>query len=99
MLAAVCADHGEKQVTGWRDIRANVQLLPNRNLSDKEGTSYDRQHLLNPEYAAHPGDLTSSGPLEKRAKVAVARKLAVILHRMWIDGSTFRWSKTKSAHS
>jgi transposase len=35
----------------------------------------------------------------KRAKVAVARKLAVILHRMWIDGSTFRWSKTKSAHS
>lgn len=29
----------------------------------------------------------------KRAKVAVARKLAVILHRMWIDGTTFRWSK------
>ena len=26
----------------------------------------------------------------KRAKVAVARKLAVILHRMCIDGSTFR---------
>jgi transposase len=31
----------------------------------------------------------------KRAKVAVARKLAVILHRMWIDGSTFRWTKTR----
>jgi transposase len=29
----------------------------------------------------------------KCAKVAVARKLAVILHRMWIDGTTFRWSK------
>ena len=29
----------------------------------------------------------------KRAKVAVARKLAVILHRMWIDGTPFRWSK------
>src|SRR6202795_4770866 len=28
----------------------------------------------------------------KRAKVAVARKLAVILHRMWIDGPTFRWT-------
>lgn len=28
-----------------------------------------------------------------RARVAVARKLAVILHRMWSDGSTFRWSK------
>ena len=29
----------------------------------------------------------------KRAKVAVARKLAVILHRMWIDGTTFRSTK------
>ncbi len=25
----------------------------------------------------------------KKAKVAVARKLAVILHRMWIDGTPF----------
>jgi transposase len=29
----------------------------------------------------------------KRAKVAVARKLAVMLHRMWVDGSDFRWSR------
>jgi len=35
----------------------------------------------------------------KRAKVAVARKLAVILHRMWIDGTTFRWTKTEAAHA
>ena len=28
----------------------------------------------------------------RKAKVAVARKLAVILHRMWIDGTTFQWS-------
>ena len=28
-----------------------------------------------------------------RARVAVARKLAVILHRMWADGSDFRYSK------
>jgi transposase len=27
----------------------------------------------------------------RRAVVAVARKLAVILHRMWVDGSEFRW--------
>jgi hypothetical protein len=27
----------------------------------------------------------------KKAKVAVARKLAVILHRMWIDGTPFHW--------
>jgi transposase len=29
----------------------------------------------------------------QKAKVAVARKLAVILHRMWKDGSDFRWGK------
>src|SRR6478672_3579222 len=28
----------------------------------------------------------------KRAKVALARKIAVILHRMWIDGTTYRWA-------
>ena len=30
----------------------------------------------------------------KTAKVAVARKIAVILHRMWLDGTEFRWSAT-----
>jgi transposase len=29
----------------------------------------------------------------QRAKVALARKLAVILHRMWVDGTEFRWSR------
>jgi transposase len=32
-----------------------------------------------------------------KAKVAVARKLAVILHRMWIDGTEFNWSKEIAA--
>jgi hypothetical protein len=27
----------------------------------------------------------------------VARKLAVILHRMWADGSEFRWGKQAAA--
>jgi transposase len=33
----------------------------------------------------------------RKAKVAVARKLAVILHRMWIDGTGFNWSTKKAA--
>jgi len=33
----------------------------------------------------------------KKAKVAVARKLAVILHRMWRDGSDFQWSTKEAA--
>jgi transposase len=30
----------------------------------------------------------------KKAKVALARKLAVVLHRLWVDGATFRWGTT-----
>ena len=33
----------------------------------------------------------------RRAIVAVARRLAVVLHRMWVDGSEFRWSKGSTA--
>lgn len=33
----------------------------------------------------------------RKAKVAVARKLAVILHRMWRDGADFRWSSQEVA--
>jgi hypothetical protein len=32
-----------------------------------------------------------------RARVAVARKLAVILHRMWADGAEFRFGKETAA--
>lgn len=32
-----------------------------------------------------------------KAKVAVARKLAVILHRMWIDRTEFNWSTKEAA--
>ena len=33
----------------------------------------------------------------RKAKVAVARKLAVVLHRMWIDGTEFKWSSKEGA--
>lgn len=33
----------------------------------------------------------------KKARVAVARKLAVIMHRMWSDGTDFQWSKEEAA--
>src|SRR5919202_3611158 len=34
-----------------------------------------------------------------RARVAVARKLAVILHRMWSDGTEFRFGKEPGANA
>ena len=33
----------------------------------------------------------------RRAIVAVARRLAVVLHRMWVDGSEFSWRKDGAA--
>jgi transposase len=33
----------------------------------------------------------------KKARVAVARKLAVIMHRMWLTGEEFRWSAEQPA--
>ena len=33
----------------------------------------------------------------KRAKVALARKLGVVLHRMWVEATEFRWSNAVPA--
>ncbi|MGB0682620.1 MAG: IS110 family transposase, partial [Magnetovibrionaceae bacterium] len=33
----------------------------------------------------------------KKARVALARKLAVILHRIWVDGTDFRWTQEAAA--
>ena len=30
---------------------------------------------------------------QKKAIVALARRLAVIMHRMWRDGTEFRWTR------
>jgi transposase len=33
----------------------------------------------------------------KKAIVALARRLAVIMHRIWVDGTEFRWSREEAA--
>ena len=32
----------------------------------------------------------------KKAVVALARRLAVILHRIWVDGTEFRWTREQA---
>jgi transposase len=32
----------------------------------------------------------------KKAIVALARRLAVVMHRIWVDGTTFRWSRKEA---
>jgi transposase len=33
----------------------------------------------------------------KKAIVALARRLAVIMHRLWVDGTEFRWTRQAAA--
>jgi transposase len=33
----------------------------------------------------------------KKAIVALARRLAAIMHRIWIDGTEFRWTREPAA--
>jgi transposase len=33
----------------------------------------------------------------RRAIIAVARKLAIVMHRIWVDGTTFTWSRETAA--
>ena len=53
--------------------------------------------------SAKPSDLQAWGRSltrrigKKKATMAVARKLAVILHRMWSTGEPFRWTAVKTA--
>jgi transposase len=35
----------------------------------------------------------------KKAIVALARRLAVIMHRMWVDGTEFRWIQQQAVAS
>ena len=32
----------------------------------------------------------------KKAIVALARRLAVIMHRIWVDGTEFRWAREQA---
>jgi len=33
----------------------------------------------------------------KKAIVALARRLAVVMHRTWVDGTEFRWTREQAA--
>src|SRR5215813_9453573 len=74
---------------------------------DPPASSYAIMRRAGPYRGENPGPGKDvEGELEPRpgirelrkAKVAVARKLAVILHRMWIEGTEFKWSSKEAAN-
>ena len=82
-MAAPRVDHGRKHEPGG-EINHSGDLTPNGPLRKPHGS------LLQSEALGH-GCRQRRGL--KRAKVALARKLATVLHRMWLDGADFRWGK------
>src|SRR5262245_47467405 len=64
---------------------------------------YEAANVLLTRLAKWPALKAWGIRLEKRsglrkAKVAVARKLAVVLHRMWIEGTEFKWSSKEATN-
>ncbi|CAN7692028.1 transposase [Rhizobium sp. LjRoot258] len=63
-----------------RTVGAHFGLTPRRFQSGEKD---------NPGRISHAGDADVRA--RRRAIVAVARKIAVVLHRMWVDGTQFRF--------
>jgi transposase len=53
--------------------------------------------LTKPSWLKEWGEALAQRIGARKAKVAVARKLAVVLHRMWMDEQEFRWSPKAAA--
>ena len=53
--------------------------------------------LTKPSWLKEWGEALAKRIGARKAKVAVARKLAVVLHRMWMDQQEFRWRRKAAA--
>ena len=80
---------GETDVVGGitrvGDASARVALHEAANVSLTRGTRFSSLKRWAMEVAKRRG--------ARRAKVALARKLGTVLHRLWVDGTEFRWGK------
>jgi len=79
---------GEKDVTGGitrvGDEMVRTTLYEAANVLLSRITRFSKLKRWGMDVAKRRGS--------KRAKVALARKIGVILHRMWVDGTTYRWA-------
>ena len=100
MIAGILTEHTTERIR---------QRLPARTSSYQQSTLFNsafapcwrRFHAFFSEGVApeHPDVF---GPFArqrgiKKAIVALARRLAVIMHRIWVDGTEFRWTRETAA--
>ena len=84
---------GETDVAGGitrvGDASVRVALYEAANVLLTRGTRFSSLKRWAVEVAKRRG--------ARRAKVALARKLGAVLHRIWMDGTEFRWGKEEAA--
>ena len=84
---------GETDVVGGitrvGDASVRVALYEAANVPLTRGTRFSSLKRWAVEVAKRRG--------ARRAKVALARKLGAVLHRIWMDGTEFRWGKEEAA--
>jgi transposase len=86
--------------TDRRDARGIAQLLRlgwYRPVHAKSASAQEVRALLTARKLIAWAMAVAKRRGTKKARVALARKLAVILHRMWVDGTSFRWSNEETA--
>ncbi len=84
---------GETDVVGGitrvGDAWVRVALYEAANVLLTRGTRFSSLKRWAAEVAKRRG--------ARRAKVALARKLGTVLHRIWVDGTEFRWGQEGKA--
>ncbi len=101
--------YGSAEMLNWlvhqRGIEPHIPVFDNSKRADgtfsREEFTYDHKsdntHSRKWSWLKAWGVRVAQRRGIRQAIVAVARRLAVVLHRMWVDGSEFRWSKDSAA--
>lgn len=87
-LAPRRSQSGERDTNG-RISKAGDAML-RRSLYEAANTLISR--VKRPSALQEWGQRIAQSKGQKRARIAVARKLAVLLHRLWLNGTEFRWA-------
>jgi transposase len=87
--------HQSGEVDGSGRISKRGDGLARHMLYEAANSLLSRVRTWSPPKAWAARKVARVGP--KKARVALARKLAVILHRIWVDGTEFRYTKEATA--
>ena len=78
-------------------VRADLLIQVQKTITSRRLTQFEAAKVLMSR-TCRPSTLKTQGLAlaqrigSKKATMAIARKLAVILHRMWMTGRPFQWS-------